>query len=123
MVHKLASEKMGCLRTLFSHNGLLLACACLQNDQKCIIKIYEMEEGTVVFILRGHKDIIHSLEFTRDDTYLLSAGADYQVKLWAIPNSVNEYIEEEDSEKVSLTNVITHPSYVYQASFIPESQL
>ena len=81
MVHKLASEKLGCLRTVFSHNGLLLACACLYNDRKCLIKVYEMEEGALVFLLRGHKDIIHSLEFSKDDAFLLSAVAKWTTRL------------------------------------------
>jgi hypothetical protein len=30
-----------------------------------------------------------------------------------MPETPNEFIEEEDSEKLALTNTISHPSYVY----------
>jgi hypothetical protein len=30
-----------------------------------------------------------------------------------MPETPNEFIEEEDIEKLALTNTISHPSYVY----------
>jgi WD40 repeat protein len=85
MTYKLPSEKLGCLRVIFSNSGEYLACACMVNALRCVIKVFDLEEGIVVFQLRGHKDIIHSLLFSYDDKILISSGADYMVNIWSIP--------------------------------------
>lgn len=55
--------------------------------QKCIIKIFYLETGEVVFMFRGHRDIIHDIRFSHCDKYLFSTGADYQLKVWNIPET------------------------------------
>jgi jouberin len=112
------------MRLEFSNNGKYLAAACTQKDSRTIIKIFEVEdENTCVFRYRGHSNIIHSLEWSDDDNYLISSSSDCSVKIWCIPESTNNEILEEESETTYLIDTLLHPAYVYCARFHPESRI
>lgn len=121
ILYKFQTSQLGCMRLLFSHNGKYLAAACTQDNSKTIIKIFDMEDGTLPFILKGHRNIIHDLDWSLNDRFLISASSDYSAIIWKIPKSSDEAFEEDESEKRSILYEIKHPSYVYGAKIMPEN--
>ena len=57
-------------------------------SSKTIIKVADVETGQMKVILRGHYDLIHDLDFTQDDNYLISASADGSCIVWDITRGV-----------------------------------
>lgn len=45
------------------------------------------------------------------------------MKLWSIPRDFFDEIDEEESERFNLVNIIKHPSYVYSVKFVPNTGL
>lgn len=56
-----------------------------------------MEAGEIKCVLRGHHDLIHDLQWSRNDDYLMSASADCSLKLWnlsSLKDSVDSYTDK-----------------------------
>ena len=68
----------------FSNRGKYLAIACtMAQTSKTIIKIVDVETGgTPKVVLRGHHDLIHDLNWSQNDNFLVSASADGSAKVW-----------------------------------------
>ena len=49
---------------------------------KTLIKIVNIENGQVIVVLRGHFNLIHDLDWSQDDNFLVSASADGSTKVW-----------------------------------------
>lgn len=41
--------------------------------------------GIPFVTLKGHRNIIHDLKFSRNSKYLCSSSSDYTCKIWNIP--------------------------------------
>lgn len=120
ILYKFQSSKFGCFKLAFSHNGKYLAAACTQENSKTIIKIFDIDDGTTPYIYKGHRNIIHDLDWSLNDNFLISSSSDYSCKIWKVPKSADEVIDEEESEKYSLVCVFNHPAYVYGGKILPE---
>lgn len=81
-VWKFETEALGSFKIKFSNKGKYLAASCTMMTSKTIIKIYDIENGELKIVMRGHHDLIHDLQWSHDDQYLISASADYSVKVW-----------------------------------------
>ena len=120
ILYKFQTSKFGCLKIAFSHNGKYLAAACTQDNSKTVIKIFDIEDGTVPYIYKGHRNIIHDLDWSLNDRFLISSSSDYSSIVWKVPKNSDEIIDEEESEKTSLIHSFNHPSYVYGGKIMPE---
>lgn len=120
ILYKFQTSKFGCFKMAFSHNGKYLAAACTQDNSKTIIKIFDVDDGTVPYIYKGHRNIIHDLDWSLNDQYLISSSSDYTSIVWKVPKSFDEVIDEEESEKTSLIAIFKHPGYVYGGKIMPE---
>ena len=124
LVYKFPTAKLGCLTHEFSNNGKYIAAACTEMNSETHIKIYNVEEGKLRYIFKGHHNIIHHFTWSSDDLILISASADNIVTLWRIP-------KHETSEKDNLNPMenllkfkiydINHPAYVYSTDIFPRS--
>ena len=124
LVYKFPTAKLGCLTHEFSNNGKYIAAACTEMNSETHIKIYNVEEGKLRYIFKGHHNIIHHFTWSSDDLILISASADNIVTLWRIP-------KHETSEKDNLNPMenllkfkiydIHHPAYVYSTDIYPRS--
>ena len=124
LVYKFPTAKLGCLTHEFSNNGKYIAAACTEMNSETHIKIYNVEEGKLRYIFKGHHNIIHHFTWSSDDLILISASADNIVTLWRIP-------KHETSEKDNLIPMenllkfkiydIHHPAYVYSTDIFPRS--
>ncbi|XP_076368102.1 jouberin-like isoform X3 [Tachypleus tridentatus] len=104
---QLPSSQRGCFVVKFSNNGRRLAAGCL-SLKACEIVLYEIPSGNQVTKFSGHSGNIYDLDWSSDDSYLLSASADGTIRIW-------------NTEKLSSfpLAVLPHPSYVYSARFHP----
>lgn len=120
ILYKFQTAKFGCFKLAFSHNGKYLAAACTQDNSKTIIKIFDVDDGTIPYIYKGHRNIIHDLDWSLNDRFLISSSSDYTSVVWKVPKTADEVIDEDESEKSSLLCVFNHPSYVYGGKIMPE---
>ena len=122
LLYKFPTAKLGCLTHEFSHNGKYIAAACTELNSETHIKIYNVEDGVLRYVFKGHHNIIHHFTWSADDLILISASADNIVTLWRIP-------KHETSEKDNLNPMenlqkfkirdINHPAYVYSTDIFP----
>ncbi|KAF7704498.1 hypothetical protein HF521_021570 [Silurus meridionalis] len=101
--------QMGCIALRFSHDGRVLAAACVDRDAFPII-VYEIPSGKVLASFNGHLSIVYDLCWTRDDMSLLSASSDGTVRVW-------------DIERLQglAKKILPHPSFVYSAQHHPQA--
>ena len=124
LLYKFSTAKLGCLTHEFSHNGKYIAAACTEVNSETHIKIFNVEDGILRYIFKGHHNIIHDFTWSKDDLILISASADNIVSLWRIP-------KHETSEKDNLNPLenmlkfkihdINHPAYVYSTDIFPST--
>ena len=122
LLYKFSTAKLGCLTHEFSHNGKYIAAACTELNSETHIKIFNVEDGLLRYVFKGHHNIIHHFTWSKDDLILISASADNIVTLWRIP-------KHETSEKDNLNPLenmlkfkihdINHPAYVYSTDIFP----
>jgi len=105
-----------------------------------VIKIFDVEktedivkEGKkikdkddVTIIMRGHHDLIHDLNWSPDDNFLISASADGLAKVWDVSDKgkdlghvMTNYTSVESRKRFEHAKLV-HPSYVYGAKIFPD---
>lgn len=124
LLYKFPTAKLGCLTHEFSHNGKYIAAACTEMNSETHIKIYNVEDGILRYIFKGHHNLIHHFTWSPDDLILISSSSDNIVSLWRIP-------KHESGEKDNLNPMenrlkfkiydIIHPAYVYSTDIFPGS--
>lgn len=123
---KFDTEGLGSFKIKFSSRGKFLAAACTKENSKTIIKILDIETGECRIQMLGHHDLIHDLQWSKDDNWLLSSSADCSVKVWNLSKRESDlakrldYTENDDEYHLA---TLLHPSYVYGAAFFPDNSL
>ena len=126
LAKKFDSSELGCWRLKFSHNGRFLAAGC--TDSKTNIKIYNVEDLEQVVILKGHADLIHDVQWSANDNFILSCSTDGTAKLWSFKEVLETGMDMTGmttsnfnlGTSLLLIQDIQHPSYVYSGSFHPD---
>mmetsp|Transcript_39562 Transcript_39562/g.38076 ORF Transcript_39562/g.38076 Transcript_39562/m.38076 type:complete len:292 (-) Transcript_39562:828-1703(-) len=125
-VWKFDTEALGAFKINFSCKGKYLAAACTQKSSKTIIKIYDVETGEYKVALRGHHDLIHDIQWSQDDNYLITSSADGSVKLYNLTQKESDYSDRlnyTENDAMFYMCQLLHPSYVYGAVFYPDYAL
>nr|XP_031830746.1 jouberin-like isoform X1 [Nomia melanderi] len=99
----------GCFFVAFSNNGKYLACTHSEEHDYPVV-VYEVETKKSHIRFSGHKTFIYSLNWSENDTYLLSVSSDQTARIWDVQNRIVQHAE-----------MMPHPSYVYCGKFDPES--
>jgi len=124
LLYKFSTAKLGCLTHEFSHNGKYIAAACTEMNSETHIKIFNVEEGKLRYIFKGHHNIIHHFSWSFDDLILISSSADNIVTLWRIPrhdtNEKDNLSPMENLQKFKMYDIL-HPAYVYSTDIFPGS--
>ena len=98
-----------------------------QERSKTIIKIYDVEfGGTPKIVLRGHHDLIHDMNWSQNDDYLVSASADGSAKVWDLTNKSDDQLEAKnytENDPLFFIDQLLHPSFIYSAKIFPDSQM
>ena len=124
LLYKFPTAKLGCLVHEFSHNGKYIAAACTEMNSETHIKIFNVEDGALRYIFKGHHNIIHDFTWNSDDLILISASADNIVTLWRVPyhesGEKDNLNPMENKPKFNMHEII-HPAYVYCTDIFPGS--
>ena len=117
------TERLGCFKLRFSNDGSYIACACTLIDSRTIIKIFSVEDGKHLCSIKGHHDLIHDMNWSADDSVLITASADGSVKVWNtldkdqdIPDKFN-YLY---NDNLFFIESLFHPSFVYCCVFFQD---
>ena len=51
------------------------------------IRIYNYTTGKLIKVLKSHTNVVLDLEFSKDDSYLISGSADTSVKIWKVDDN------------------------------------
>lgn len=88
------------------------------------MKIFDVENGELKIVLRGHHDLIHDLQWSYNDDYLITSSADCSVKVWNLTQKEVDYADKlnytENDQKYFLCQLL-HTSYAYSAVFYPDT--
>lgn len=98
--------------------------ACTMASSKTVIKIADVEMGSIKIVLRGHHDLIHDLSWSQDDNYLVSASADGSAKVWDLTNKETDYADKlnyTENDAMFFICQLLHSSYVYAARIYPDT--
>lgn len=66
------------------------------------IRMYEFETGKLLYVLKGHTNTIHSVQFTPDGKYLMAASAEGELWLWNLTTKKVERKYNHSDEKLGL---------------------
>lgn len=55
------------------------------SDEQGTIYLWAVEDGELLFKLKGHRDEITQMTFSKDGKYLASASSDGTIRIWGIP--------------------------------------
>jgi centriolar protein POC1 len=87
-----------------------VAFGCRDNQ----VKIYDLEDYTLIKTLHGHAMSVFSLGFTRDGNYLISGGRDAQVKIWDALSY--DLVHNIPAHLFAVNCIAIHPALPYFAS-------
>lgn len=92
-------------------NKLLAIGGFLKNNE---IRIINLETGKQIASLIGHENVISDLKFSNDGYWLGSSSADKSVKIWYMPELVDNKFKIEPHEKLTIAD---HSDVVYSLDF------
>lgn len=83
----LKTDHFGSMRVKFSHGGRFLAyTVTLQNDIS-FVKVFDLENDQDFCSIYLHNNLIHQIEWSRCDRFLLTASADFTMKVFKLPEN------------------------------------
>lgn len=84
-----------------------------------------MEKGTQEVALRGHNDLVHDLNWSLSDDYLVSASADGSAKVWNLTDigrsDLPDKLNYTENDRYFFHGQLLHASYVYSAKIFPDA--
>ncbi|MEM7062040.1 MAG: WD40 repeat domain-containing protein [Cyanobacteria bacterium P01_B01_bin.77] len=98
----------------FSRNGRWLATGDAANE----IRLWQVDDGHLIRILKGHSGWITALAFSADDGYLVSGSMDYSVRMWDLKASV----WDSTSADMSIRIFQGHTSIVWCVATSPDGR-
>ena len=69
------------------------------------IRIYDLNTGALIKVLKSHEDVVFDLSVSKDGRYLVSGAGDYTVKVWDIANNFSLVHTLRDIQMLSLVKI------------------
>jgi eukaryotic-like serine/threonine-protein kinase len=79
LIRILAGQQGRVLDLAFSHDGKMIAAGGEGNEA---VRIFDVDNGRLLQELKGHRDGVCSVKFTRDDRMVISASQDQTIREW-----------------------------------------
>ncbi|GMH86730.1 hypothetical protein TL16_g10637 [Triparma laevis f. inornata] len=99
LLHRLHAGEQGALTIKFNNSGSLLAIACSKDDFTFPIRIYDSESGNLRHEFVGHHSLVYDMQWSMNDTYLVTASADGTSKVFCLGGlSSNKNAADSDDE-------------------------
>ncbi|XP_012274362.1 jouberin [Orussus abietinus] len=98
----------GCFYVAFGNDGKYLACVNAE-EYDYPVSVYQVDEEKIHARFSGHKHFVYSLNWSKNDTYLLSVSSDRTARIWDVHDKIVQHVQ-----------MLPHPSYVYCGKFDPE---
>ena len=76
VLYKFQSGPKGCMRVKFSNDGYYLLTTWTEVDSSTTMKFFELMTGENCYTYRGHKNIIHDVEWSLDDSMVITCSSD-----------------------------------------------
>ncbi|KAG5465806.1 hypothetical protein CUR178_00520 [Leishmania enriettii] len=102
-------------KVLVGHQGWVWATAVEPGNKwfatggfDAIIKVWDLETGTLKMNLTGHKEAVRSIALSKVSPYMFSGSDDHSVKCWDLER--NEVVREFFGHKSSVHCIAAHPS-------------
>ncbi|MFW9915558.1 MAG: serine hydrolase [Candidatus Thorarchaeota archaeon] len=90
----------------------------------CFIQLWDINNGEIIDILRGHRNAIESVKFSTDGAILASASWDWQVKLWGDHSSLSpEGANDQWSTSTLEKQGIDPDTFFQQVSYLDDANL
>ena len=103
----------------FSPSGRYLACA-IHGHVSGSIHVYDVITMEPKQFFSGHQGIIYGLDWTGDDSELVSASGDRTVRIWKMSKEEGEEDGKGSVEEHKDPVLLQHPSFVYCVAFHPK---
>ena len=121
-LHKIRVSHHGVCALQFSRSGDLIAVA-YEEDKVWYIDIYEVISGVRRLRFGRHYNMVYTLAWSVDDTFVVSASSDETVRVWRVFEREN-FVEVEGGQHVGdkilpSHRSLTHTSFVYAAQVHP----
>jgi WD40 repeat protein len=115
IIAKFDKPKRAVIGIHFSSNTKYIATTSGDRIKRNEIDIWNIQTTELLFTLIGHSDVVRSIEFSKNNKYLASAGEDNIINLWNIQTGelMVSFTENNDKE---LTSVIFTPNQKYLIS-------
>lgn len=78
-LYRFGTDEQGCQLLKFSPDGLLLIAAVTKNDSSTSLQLFDIRNGSRMYFVKGHMNIVHDLDWNPTSEYLLSASSDFTV--------------------------------------------
>ncbi len=105
---KVSDDTIRCIS--ISADEKRVAFGCRSNE----IKIYDLEDYTLVKTLYGHTMPVFSLQYSHDGNYLVSGGRDAQVKIW--DSLAYDMVLNIPAHLFAVNCIAFHPAHPYIAT-------
>jgi glucose repression regulatory protein TUP1 len=71
-------DDAGVMAVAISPDGTLIAAGCVD----ALVRVWGVTTGTLVDVLRGHQNSVHSVVFTKDGGGIVSGALDNTIRCW-----------------------------------------
>lgn len=119
---RLPTGKKGCSCVAFSPCGLYLA-AAISSDASgdAVVRVYSVNSSQVVRTGRGHRGMIHALEWDARSHHVLSSSSDGTARVWAISSHSSNSAAALPVAALLTWHHTPSPCFVYCGIFHPLS--
>lgn len=120
LVYRLDPGPRGCFLVQFSNSGKYLCCACA-DWVMFPIRIYDSSSVELVKTYSGHHDLVYELNWSEDDSDIITASSDGTAKIWQF--SPQEKGSHTSSKPTESFRTFQHTCFVYCAKYHPVPDL
>jgi len=121
---KPAAARVAELRRFEAHKGAVNDVAISEDSRLAAsggedgtVRIWEIETGRTVHVLKGHEGAVGSVEFTPDDRHVVSGGSDKRVRIWDLKNGREIFQDQRHTDIVTCVAVSVDGKRAVSGSF------